>query len=307
MRAMNTLHTAFPAEAHLKPQIARRRTFAIISHPDAGKTTLTEKLLLFGGAIHLAGEVAARGERRRTRSDWMDIEKKRGISVSSSVMMFERDGIVFNLLDTPGPRGLLRGHLPHADRGGFGRHGRRRRQGHRGADPQAVRGLPPARHSDHHLHQQGGPGGARPVRADGRDRRQAGAGACAGHVARRHGRPVPRRLQPHHQRLSPCEGGRRHRLRQHHQALRRQRSEARRHGRGFGAGRIPHPGRARANRDAAGGHQRLSRGAPFAGRSSARRCATSASPTCSTGCPPGRRRRARSPPATGRSTPTSTR
>ncbi|WP_205648584.1 peptide chain release factor 3 [Acuticoccus kandeliae] len=98
---MNTLST-MPAEAGLKPEIARRRTFAIISHPDAGKTTLTEKLLLFGGAIHLAGEVAARGERRRTRSDWMEIEKKRGISVSSSVMMFEREGIVFNLLDTPG-------------------------------------------------------------------------------------------------------------------------------------------------------------------------------------------------------------
>ncbi len=98
---MNTL-AAFPSEAALKPQIARRRTFAIISHPDAGKTTLTEKLLLFGGAIHLAGEVAARGERRRTRSDWMEIEKKRGISVSSSVMMFERGGNVFNLLDTPG-------------------------------------------------------------------------------------------------------------------------------------------------------------------------------------------------------------
>jgi peptide chain release factor 3 len=98
---MNTL-TTFPSEAALKPEIARRRTFAIISHPDAGKTTLTEKLLLFGGAIHLAGEVAARGERRRTRSDWMEIEKKRGISVSSSVMMFEREGIVFNLLDTPG-------------------------------------------------------------------------------------------------------------------------------------------------------------------------------------------------------------
>ncbi|MEM9222058.1 MAG: peptide chain release factor 3 [Pseudomonadota bacterium] len=98
---MNTI-SQFPAEAGLSPQIARRRTFAIISHPDAGKTTLTEKLLLFGGAIHLAGEVAARGERRRTRSDWMEIEKKRGISVSSSVMMFEREGIVFNLLDTPG-------------------------------------------------------------------------------------------------------------------------------------------------------------------------------------------------------------
>ena len=79
-----------------------RRTFAIISHPDAGKTTLTEKLLLKGGAIHLAGEVKARGDNRRARSDWMKIEQQRGISVTSSVMTFERDGIVFNLLDTPG-------------------------------------------------------------------------------------------------------------------------------------------------------------------------------------------------------------
>ncbi|MFZ4805933.1 MAG: peptide chain release factor 3 [Hyphomicrobiaceae bacterium] len=86
----------------LPPEIARRRTFAIISHPDAGKTTLTEKLLLFGGAIQMAGHVRARGERRRTRSDWMEIEQSRGISVTSSVMTFERDGIVFNLLDTPG-------------------------------------------------------------------------------------------------------------------------------------------------------------------------------------------------------------
>ena len=83
-------------------EIARRRTFAIISHPDAGKTTLTEKLLLFGGAIQMAGAVRARGERRRTRSDWMEIEKARGISVTSSVMTFERNDIMFNLLDTPG-------------------------------------------------------------------------------------------------------------------------------------------------------------------------------------------------------------
>jgi len=81
---------------------ARRRTFAIISHPDAGKTTLTEKLLLFGGAIDQAGAVRNRGERRRTQSDWLEIERKRGISVSSSVMTFERDGVIFNLLDTPG-------------------------------------------------------------------------------------------------------------------------------------------------------------------------------------------------------------
>ncbi len=79
-----------------------RRTFAIISHPDAGKTTLTEKLLLVGGAIHLAGEVKARGQNRRARSDWMKIEQQRGISVTSSVMTFERNGLTFNLLDTPG-------------------------------------------------------------------------------------------------------------------------------------------------------------------------------------------------------------
>ncbi len=93
---------AAPLEQTSHPEISRRRTFAIISHPDAGKTTLTEKLLLFGGAIQLAGAVKARGERRRTRSDWMQIEQQRGISVTSSVMMFERGGIVYNLLDTPG-------------------------------------------------------------------------------------------------------------------------------------------------------------------------------------------------------------
>ena len=83
-------------------EIARRRTFAIISHPDAGKTTLTERLLREGGAIQLAGNVRAKGERRRTRSDWMGIERERGISVVTSVMTFEHAGCVFNLLDTPG-------------------------------------------------------------------------------------------------------------------------------------------------------------------------------------------------------------
>ena len=86
----------------LAEEAARRRTFAIISHPDAGKTTLTENLLLAGGAIRAAGEVAARGETRRTRSDWMKIERDRGISVSASVMTFEYENLVFNLLDTPG-------------------------------------------------------------------------------------------------------------------------------------------------------------------------------------------------------------
>ena len=84
------------------PEIARRRTFAIISHPDAGKTTLTEKLLLFGGAIQLAGQVKAKRNRQSARSDWMTIERERGISVVTSVMTFEYDGRIFNLLDTPG-------------------------------------------------------------------------------------------------------------------------------------------------------------------------------------------------------------
>ncbi|HWZ06983.1 MAG TPA: peptide chain release factor 3 [Bradyrhizobium sp.] len=91
-----------PSGSPLATEVARRRTFAIISHPDAGKTTLTEKLLLFGGAINLAGQVKAKGERRNTRSDWMKIERERGISVVTSVMTFEFDGLVFNLLDTPG-------------------------------------------------------------------------------------------------------------------------------------------------------------------------------------------------------------
>jgi peptide chain release factor 3 len=91
-----------PAETQLSREVERRRTFAIISHPDAGKTTLTEKLLMFGGAIQLAGAVRAKGERRRTRSDWMAIERDRGISVVTSVMTFEYRDCVFNLLDTPG-------------------------------------------------------------------------------------------------------------------------------------------------------------------------------------------------------------
>ena len=94
--------TESPSRSPLAAEVARRRTFAIISHPDAGKTTLTEKLLLFGGAINLAGQVKAKGERRNTRSDWMKIERERGISVVTSVMTFEFEGLVFNLLDTPG-------------------------------------------------------------------------------------------------------------------------------------------------------------------------------------------------------------
>ena len=96
MLSMDTNRPALPAE------IARRRTFAIISHPDAGKTTLTEKFLLYGGAIQMAGQVRAKGEARRTRSDFMQMERDRGISVSASAMSFDYKGFRFNLVDTPG-------------------------------------------------------------------------------------------------------------------------------------------------------------------------------------------------------------
>ena len=86
----------------LAKEISRRRTFAIISHPDAGKTTLTEKFLLYGGAVQLAGSVTARKTQRAATSDWMELEKQRGISVSSTVLTFEYGGIQVNLLDTPG-------------------------------------------------------------------------------------------------------------------------------------------------------------------------------------------------------------
>ena len=86
----------------LQKEIERRRTFAIISHPDAGKTTLTEKLLLYGGAIQLAGSVKGKATARHAVSDWMELEKQRGISITSSVMQFEYGGHCVNILDTPG-------------------------------------------------------------------------------------------------------------------------------------------------------------------------------------------------------------
>ena len=90
--------------SRLLEEASRRRTFAIISHPDAGKTTLTEKFLLYAGAIAMAGSVKDRKAERTARSDWLELEQKRGISVSSAVMRFDHKGHVFNLLDTPGHR-----------------------------------------------------------------------------------------------------------------------------------------------------------------------------------------------------------
>ena len=100
--ALRTAEPLTERPADLVRDVARRRTFAIISHPDAGKTTLTEKLLLFGGAIQMAGTVKARKSARHATSDWMEVEKQRGISVTSSVMQFEYADHTINLLDTPG-------------------------------------------------------------------------------------------------------------------------------------------------------------------------------------------------------------
>ncbi len=92
----------------LRKEVETRRTFAIISHPDAGKTTLTEKLLLFGGAIQMAGAVKGRKAAKHATSDWMEVEKQRGISVTSSVMQFQYQDHVINLLDTPATRTFLK-------------------------------------------------------------------------------------------------------------------------------------------------------------------------------------------------------
>ena len=182
--------------ATLTDEIARRRTFAIISHPDAGKTTLTEKLLLFGGAIQLAGEVKARGERRRARSDWMAIERERGISVSSAVMTFEHDGLVFNLLDTPGHQDFSEDTYRTLTAVDSAVMVHRRGARHRGADQEALRGLPTARRADHHLYQQARPRGPRPVRPDRRDRADPGARRDPGQLADRHGARFSRHLRP---------------------------------------------------------------------------------------------------------------
>ena len=112
--------------SNFQNEINRRRTFAIISHPDAGKTTLTEKLLLYGGAINTAGAVKGKAADRHATSDWMEMEKQRGISITSSVMQFEYDGYCIN----------------------------RRRQGYRASDTQAFQGLRHETYPDLHLYQQ---------------------------------------------------------------------------------------------------------------------------------------------------------
>ena len=108
----------------IQDEIKKRRTFAIISHPDAGKTTITEQLLYFGGEIREAGTVKGKKTGNFAKSDWMDIEKQRGISVTSSVMQFDYAGKRVNILRYPRARGLLRRYLPYPYGGRRCRHGR---------------------------------------------------------------------------------------------------------------------------------------------------------------------------------------
>lgn len=121
----------------VKNQIKKRRTFAIISHPDAGKTTLTEKFLLYGGAINQAGSVKGKATAKHAVSDWMEIEKERGISVTSSVLQFNYDGYCINILDTPGHQDFSEDtYVPDGSR--FCGDGYRCIQGCRGTDEKAV-------------------------------------------------------------------------------------------------------------------------------------------------------------------------
>ena len=151
-------------------EIKKRRTVAIISHPDAGKTTLTEKFLLYGGAINQAGSVKGKATAKHAVSDWMEIEKERGISVTSSVLQFNYGGYCINILDTPGHQDFSEETYRHkpADGGGFGGDGDRRVQRCGGTDKKVIQGLCHAPYSDFYFYQQDGPGGHGHIRASGR-------------------------------------------------------------------------------------------------------------------------------------------
>jgi peptide chain release factor 3 len=189
-------------DAQVLREVSRRRTFAIISHPDAGKTTLTEKLLLFGGCIEVAGAVRGRKTQRAATSDWMELEKQRGISISSTVLTFEFEGHLINLLDTPGHhdfsedtyRTLLAADcaVMVVDLA----------KGIEDSDGKAVPSLRPAADSGDHVRQQGGPAGTRTAGTPGRDRsqvrhRRGSAELALGHrtgLFRGHRRRRPNRL-----------------------------------------------------------------------------------------------------------------
>ncbi len=189
--------------AQVLSEAARRRTFAIISHPDAGKTTLTEKFLLYAGAITSGGAVKAHEGRRAATSDWMEMEQTRGISITSTALQLPVPRPRTQPARHPRPPRLLRGHLPGAVGGRRRGDGARLRQGHRAPDPQAVRGLPVPQPAGHHVPQQArstGDGASRAARPDrGADRPAADAGDVAGRLVRR----SPRCDRPSYGRVHP--------------------------------------------------------------------------------------------------------
>ena len=191
-------------ESHLvelfnQQEVDKRRTFAIISHPDAGKTTITEKLLLFGGAIQQAGEVRARksGPPCHLRLDG------NGKAARHLGHLFGDEIHLQRLRDQPAghprPQRFFRGHLPGPDRGRLGADGDRLGQGGGEPDQEAAGSLPPAPHADHDLHQQAGPGRAGAARPAGRHREEPQDPVRAHDLADRHGQALPRHLSPLHQ------------------------------------------------------------------------------------------------------------
>ena len=183
-------------------EAARRRTFAIISHPDAGKTTLTEKFLLYGGALSSeAGAVKGRGNQRGTTSDWMELERQRGISVTSTVLSFPYRDLVLNLLDTPGHRDFSEDTyrvLAAADAAIMVL------DAAKGIEAQTFKLFEVCRRDGRaaaDLHQQVGPAGSRPARPAGRDRVEAGSAGRPGHLAGRDRRRLPGRHRPTHRRV----------------------------------------------------------------------------------------------------------
>ena len=172
-------------------EVQRRRTFAIISHPDAGKTTITEKILYLGGVIREAGEVHGKAGTKKATSDWMTLEQQRGVSITSSVMQFDFKGLRVNLLDTPGHkdfsedtyRTLIAADSKRGDAIDAAK-------GVETQDAQALRGLPPQKNSDLHVCQQDGPRGQGAARAHRRRRNHSRHQVLSGDLADRHRRPL---------------------------------------------------------------------------------------------------------------------
>ena len=206
------------AAQRLSAEAGRRRTFAVISHPDAGKSTLTEALVLHARVITEAGAIHGKAGRRSTVSDWMEMEKARGISITSTALQFpyrapDGQDCVINLLDTPGHADFSEDTYRVLTRRRLRGDADRRGQGPGTADPQAVPGVPSPRHPDHHRDQQvGPPGPLRPGTAR-RDPRPHRTQAHPVDLAGRHRRRLQGRAGPPHRQLHPVHPHRRRRHR----------------------------------------------------------------------------------------------